>query len=66
MKVIYKVMVRIRAGYDDTMDQEYNGVDPYHNFVNEADAKKCLKKAQQDVNCNNRLLLAYIDRIEVY
>ena len=38
MKVVYKVMVRIRAGYDDTMDAEYN----------------------------NRLVLAYIDRIEVY
>lgn len=62
MKVIYKVMVRIRAGYDDCMDQEYNGVE----YAKEADAKKCLKKAQQDVNCNNRLLLAYIDRIEVY
>ena len=62
MKVIYKVMVRIRAGYDDTMDQEYNGVE--YNGVEYA--KKCLKKAQQDVNSNNRLVLAYIDKIEVY
>lgn len=62
MKVVYKVMVRIRAGYDDTMDQEYNGVE----YAKEADAKKCLKKAYQDVNSNNRLVLAYIDRIEVY
>lgn len=62
MNVVYKVMVRIRAGYDDTMDQEYNGVE----YENEADAKKCLKVAQQDVKCNNRLVLAYIDRIEVY
>lgn len=62
MKVIYKVMVRIRAGYDDTMDAEYNGKE----YENEADAKKCLKVAQQDVKCNNRLVLAYIDRIEVY
>jgi len=61
MKVVYKVMVRIRAGIDDCMDCEYNGKE----YDQEADAERCLKTAKQDVAVNNRLILAYIDRIEV-
>ena len=62
MYITYKVKIRIRAGIDDYMDEDFTGVE--HTF--EKTAQEELKLAQKYIQNDNRLILAYIDKAEVY
>ena len=58
----YKVKIRIRAGADDYMDEDFTGVTYYY----EKDAQDELKQAQRYIYNDNRFLMVWIDKVEVY
>ena len=56
----YKIMVVVRAGYDDTMEGEYNGVE----YTNKREAEHALKAVKRECKKSNILLDAYLEESE--